>query len=282
MHEYDDALKWLLRKSARVAVREITGAAIENWLDVGVPKTRSLQLDLLGETADGALIHLELQSTNDPEMALRMAEYALGVYRIKGRVPRQFCLYVGEPRLRMPAELLGPGMKFEYTLIDVRNLDGEELLESAELGDNLIAILAQLRDHKDAIRRILIKAAALPKGAREAAIGHLLTFAGLRRLAALVKQEMEEMPIHIDLRENEVLGPPYIRGLEEGEEKGRREGEERGRKEGELNLLRRQVEKRFGTLPSWAEERLAAKPVAELEELGLRLLDAVSVEELLR
>ena len=25
------------------------------------------------------------------------------------------------------------------------------------------------------------------------------------------------MPIYVDLRENEVLGPPYIRGLQEGE-----------------------------------------------------------------
>jgi hypothetical protein len=47
-------------------------------------------------------------------------------------------------------------------------------------------------------------------------------------------------------------------------------------------VLRRQIEKRFGALPIWASERLVALTVSELEELGERVLDAKSVEELLR
>jgi hypothetical protein len=60
----------------------------------------------------------------------------------------------------------------------------------------------------------------------------------------------------IDLSENEVLGPPYMRGLQEGEA--------RGQKQGEIRILRRQIEKRFGALPAWAEERLADKTSDEL------------------
>ncbi len=41
--------------------------------------------------------HFELQSTNNPHMPLRMAEYALGVYRQFGSFPRQLVLYVDEP-----------------------------------------------------------------------------------------------------------------------------------------------------------------------------------------
>jgi hypothetical protein len=93
-----------------------------------------------------------------------------------------------------------------------------------------------------------------------------------------VKREIEAMPIHIDLRENEVLGPPYIRGLEEGEQKGRSEG----RKEAALNILRRQIDKRFGALPAWVEERLAAKSPSELEELSVRVLDAATFDDLLK
>jgi hypothetical protein len=93
-------------------------------------------------------------------------------------------------------------------------------------------------------------------------------------MASVVKEETEAMPIHIDLRENEVLGPPYIRGLEEGEQ--------RGQKQGELRILRRQIEKRFGALPPRVEEYLGAKTTAELEDLSLRLLDAASIDELLK
>ena len=93
------------------------------------------------------------------------------------------------------------------------------------------------------------------------------------------------MPIHIDILENEVLGPVYKRGLEQGRQEGlqeaRLEARQEGLREGELAMLRRQIEIRFGALPDWAAEKLAALPVSELEALCERLLDAGSVEELL-
>src|SRR5579885_3660507 len=102
MH-YDVALKLLLQTSASRTISELTGTEITKWLDVEMPKVQNRRLDLLGETADGELIHLELQSRNDSEMPLRMAEYCLGVYRQYGRFPRQVLLYVGEPAMQMEA-----------------------------------------------------------------------------------------------------------------------------------------------------------------------------------
>jgi hypothetical protein len=55
-----------------------------------------------------------------------------------------------------------------------------------------------------------------------------------------------------------VLGREYKRGLQQGE----------------LTVLRRQIEKRFGAIPAWAEERLSSHSAAELEALSVRLLDA--------
>ena len=44
--------------------------------------------------------------------------------------------------------------------------------------------------------------------------------------------------------------------------------------------LRRQLEKRFGPIPQWVEDRLASLSVSELDEVGVRLLDAAQLEEL--
>jgi len=65
-------------------------------------------LDLLFESAQSIpeLIHLELQSTNHPQLPLRMAEYSLRVYRKFQRFRRQIVLYVGDAKMRMPAELV--------------------------------------------------------------------------------------------------------------------------------------------------------------------------------
>jgi hypothetical protein len=61
MQEYDVALKLLLRNSATLTMREVTGGAtIVNWLDVELPKVQNIRADLLGETAEGDLFHVEL------------------------------------------------------------------------------------------------------------------------------------------------------------------------------------------------------------------------------
>lgn len=47
-------------------MRELTGTVIAEWLDVELPKiqkVQSLRLDLLGRSAEGELIHIELQSS---------------------------------------------------------------------------------------------------------------------------------------------------------------------------------------------------------------------------
>lgn len=66
MQDYDVTLKLLLQRSGSLILRELTGTAIARWLDVELPKVQNLRLDLLGEAVDGDLVHLELQSTNDP------------------------------------------------------------------------------------------------------------------------------------------------------------------------------------------------------------------------
>jgi hypothetical protein len=278
MQEYDVALKLLLQGSASLTMRELTGTVVAKWLDVELPKVQNLRLDLLGETVDGGLIHLELQSSNDAAMPFRMVEYCLGVHRLFGQFPLQILLYVGEAPMRMENALRGPGLLFEYRLIDIRKLDGDRLLESEDIGDNVIAILARLRDHKEAVHKIVERIAGLAMAERETALSQLLILAGLRRLAKTVEQEARKMPIHIDILENEVLGPVFRKGLQEGLQEGLQKGLQRG----ELSILRRLIEKRFGALPSWAGEKLAALSASELEDLSVRVLDAKNVEELLK
>src|ERR1017187_471514 len=69
-----------------------------------------------------------------------------------------------------------------------------------------VQILARLRDHRGAIRKIMERIAGLAAAERETALAQLLILAGLRRLAKTVEQEARKMPIHINILENEVLG----------------------------------------------------------------------------
>jgi predicted transposase YdaD len=293
MQEYDVALKLLLKGSATVAVRELTGTSIVRWLDVELPKVQrvqNLRLDLLGQTAEGDLVHLEVQSGNDSAMPFRMIEYSLGVRRLLGKFPRQILLYVGEAPLSMEIELHGPGLSFEYTLIDIRTLDGDRLLESEAAGDNVIAILARLRDDKEAVHKIMERIAGLAIAERETALAQLMILAGLRHLGGAVEEETRKMPIDLDIRDHEVLGPLFIEAEQKGIQKGRQEGLQKGLQEGlqegfhagELLVLQRQIEKRFGPLPRWLRVMLEDMPTSELADLSERVLDAGSLADLVR
>jgi predicted transposase YdaD len=81
------------------------------------------------------------------------------------------------------------------------------------------------------------------------------------------------MPILNDIMDHKVLGREFKRGLQEGRQEGRQEGE--------LKILKRQMERRFGVIPEWVDQRLIGLSEPEIEELGVRLLDAYTLEELL-
>jgi flagellar biosynthesis/type III secretory pathway protein FliH len=94
------------------------------------------------------------------------------------------------------------------------------------------------------------------------------------------------MPIDLDIRDHEVLGPLFIeaeqKGIQEGLQKGRQEGLLEGLHAGKIAVLQRLIEKRFGALPRWVRVKLEDMPAPELEDLSERVLDATSLAELLK
>ena len=264
MHEYDIALKSFLRQG-RKSLFALTAVTIDRWHNVELPEVRNRRVDMLGETAEGRLVHIELQSTNDATMALRMMEYCAAVYRQFGCAPEQVVLYVGEAPLRMSGAIGGPHFSFDCRIVDIRELDGERLLESESLADNIVAVLARVRDQRAAVKRILQRIAAGDPAERARALAGFVILAGLRQLEEVIEQEASQMPLLDDILDNKVLGREFRRGMEQGE----------------LTLLLRQIERRFGSVPATLRERLTAMSGPEIEAVAFRLLDARNLNDLL-
>jgi cytochrome c553 len=72
--------------------------------------------------------------------------------------------------------------------------------------------------------------------------------------------------------DNEVPGPLIRKGIEQGIGTGREQGVELGMKQ----ILRAMVAERFGTLPSWAEEKLSAASVPQTNAFAMKLPGARS------
>ena len=71
----------------------------------------------------------------------------------------------------------------------------------------------------------------------------------------------------------------HTAGLLEGQARGQARGEARGELAGRTAVLRRQLGRKFGVLPDWAEARLASAANDELLQWADRILDAQSLSE---
>jgi predicted transposase YdaD len=281
MQQYDTVLKALLQASAYFALEQISGSKVIRWLPIELPKVQNLRMDLLGETASGQLLHLELQSIHDALMALRMAEYMLHVWRLYGRFPRQIVLYVGDAPLRMVTKIKEPAFSFSYELVDIRDLDAERLRESPWVSDNILAILGRFKDRRETVRRVLRRISQLSGESRGVAFQQLSILAGLRRLGQEVREEAKQMPILNDIMDHDIIGPAIRQGMQQGMQQGRLEGLQEGMQR-LRDVIRHQIEKRFGALPNRLEAQFLGLTAAELDTMALDVIDAESVEALFK
>lgn len=68
--------------------------------------------------------------------------------------------------------------------------------------------------------------------------------------------------------------------IEEGIAKGMQQGMQQGLKQGEARLLRRLLTQRFGELPAWAEQRIAAATEAQLEAWADAVLESETLAQI--
>ena len=278
--QFDTTLKELFLATPRSLVEQLTGCAIEAWLMNEQPSVKIRRIDLVARLTDGRILHVELQEDDDPNMPWRMLEYYAPLRLTYEREPWQIVLYVGAGRPKRMIHIREKRLRFSYDVIDIRQLNAEPLLESDQLSDNLLAILCNVKDVRAVSRRILQKLRALPmKQAKDAAF-KLTILSKLRRAEKIVLKEVNAM--FTITREDLLEWPGISELLISGEQQAEVRGEKKGERRGEINLLTKQLEARFGGLPTWATKHLATADLRKLERWSLQLLTAKSLKEALK
>jgi hypothetical protein len=110
MQQYDITMKSLLHDFATKAIPHLTGTRVVAWRNVELPQARNLRVDLLGETDDGRLLHVESEVCNTPDLPWRMMGYRVRIHEVEGRDTVQVVYYIGEAPLTMESGLALPGL----------------------------------------------------------------------------------------------------------------------------------------------------------------------------
>ncbi|MBF0466330.1 MAG: hypothetical protein HQK94_14755 [Nitrospirae bacterium] len=243
---YDITLKSILKELPRKFMKILTGFDTAKFLDVQFPSVTYRQPDLLVELPDDTLFHVEMQAQNEVNMDCRELEYYHLIFCEFRKSVTKVVLYVGSEKLKMSNEIKAKDLHFTYQIIDIRDINCRELLESDDPGDNILAILCKTDDADGTIKGILAKLYELPPEERENYILKLLTLSRLRGLTKSVKREVKKMPVTIDITKDELYLDGVEKGLLEGEQKGLLEGELRGKRDGLLEGIEGMLELKFG------------------------------------
>jgi len=285
---FDVTFKYLFRQSRGVLATMLFGDSFE-WQNVEQPAVRNLRADLLAKCADGTYRQVELQVTNDRGLAFRMLEYYVGFYRSLGEHVQQTVLYAGREPLRMDDAFHSPSTQHRYTNLNLREMDGDELLASEDLADNQWALLTKT-DPEKVIRVVIDKLRTLSGEEQEKAASTFVIIGGILGIEAEVERRLQTDMI--DLLENKVLGPAIRKGLAQGLEQGRQEGRQEGLQEGRQEglqaglqaglhqVLHALLERRSAALPPGASARVASASAEALNAWILRLDAGESLEKI--
>lgn len=288
---YDTTLKELLQSGTPQLWQALLGQQPREFLTVELPSVQMRRPDFLARFGEGAIFHLELQGENEKAMVWRELEYYSLIYRLFQQPPIQVVLYFGSAPLAMSNSLAFEALQFRYGLIDIRTINHNYLLADGSLADAVFAALAasEKTEHQLVTRTVVKRLSRLPTKEQRDWLEKLMIVSGIRGYEDIVREEAEKMGISLDIRDNKFFQEAYAAGIEDGMEKGMEKGiekgiekgMEKGMAKGEQALLQRQLERRFGPMPEWARQRVEAADPAALEQMGLRLLEAQRLEDVL-
>ena len=107
---------------------ELTGGVrVVEFLNVELPSVQARRLDLVLLLANGPLLHIELQSSNDRDMRLRMLDTLVSATLVR----------------------------------DIREWQAEDLLASSLFGDQVLALLGGTSDPQGVVRGVLERIAKM-------------------------------------------------------------------------------------------------------------------------
>jgi hypothetical protein len=203
----------------------------------------------------------------------------VAIHRSLGEPVEQTVLYVGRGPLTMPASFRSGGIRHEYTILNLREMDGAALLASDDWTDNEWALLT--RSHPEEVIRVVFAKLRGLRGEeqREAATSFMILGGILGIETEIGRRFHEEM---IDIMDNQVLGPAIRQGLEQGLQQGMQQGVQQGMQQGISYALHTVLESRFGALPSWVQEKITTASPETRNRWLQTFHQATSLEEALR
>jgi hypothetical protein len=151
--DFDKVLKDLFIEIFLPYISQQLGIRKENIkpIDSTIKRTQERRIDFACKVSgqEDYLIQIEFQTRNDHLMHFRMLDYYETLSR-KENVPiKQLLIYVGKGKMTMQDSINHPNLKFNYTILNISNIDYHHLIDSKIPEAIILAILGDFK-HENA------------------------------------------------------------------------------------------------------------------------------------
>ncbi len=217
--------------------------------------------------SEGYILHLEFQTEPDSNMAYRMADYRLRVYRrFPQKQMKQVVIYLtpSNSDLVYQTAFEIPGIRHEFEVVRLWEQPTQPFLESAGLLP--LAVLTNTPDKAQTLRQVAERINAVPEIRTQSNVAASTgILAGLTLGRDVINQVLRR-----EIMQQSVI---YQEWKEEFLREGREEGRQEGRQEGEQSLILRLLNRRIGDVSPELRSQVQALSLEQLEALGEALLD---------
>jgi len=231
------------------------------------------------------ILHLEFQSSNESRMVYRMQEYH-AILQKKYRLPvRQYVIYLGNKQARMRTQLRGKEVFTGFTLLDIRQWSYQQLLASKVAEEVQLAILAdfEAEEAPAALSKIISRLQQLSEDqiTLKKYIRQLLTLSRLRSLTTLTNQQLQQMGLKFNIKEDVLYQEGREEGIAEGKKRGMAEGKKRGMAEGKKKGLQEgeQRKKQKMVINLLRAGKLSLEEIAEAAETTVDEVKKIEQEQ---
>ena len=263
MGDFDNILKENIGALFLPLVEKILGISIKETfelkdsLQITIKRETDFLKTVIDQYGKKFILHLEFQTTNDPEMVYRMAEYRAILQR-KYQIPvRQVVIYLGSEKPKMRTELSKQEQITGFELKDIRDFSTQSTLDSKIPEEIILSILTDYKkvDAEKVIEQIIYKLQQLSKSESELNkfIQQLIVLSRLRKLEEGTEQKVNDMPITYDIKTDGLYNRGIKDGILEGIEKGREKGIEKGIEKNRFQIISKALSQRLLTIEQIAE-----------------------------
>ncbi len=233
-NNFDALLKTLLTSLVKTGIlgdilKENIDPTSTIKVDANVQIATELKLDFMVKTTE-AVIHIEIQATNDSAMHYRMLQYFLSIIKKFSIVPHQYVIYIGKNRMNMLSSLKIDGIiDFSYTIINLSTLQAKLFLNCSDVKVKLLSILCSDGLEQENLINLLNSLNSITDENHQGELIKMLTTLSSLRKNAIIKIneiiEVKNMPVHINAQDTDLYQMGKAEGKTEGISLGKAEGE---------------------------------------------------------